>query len=347
MTMGFLTNLFSKVYIAVYIEDTECNILVHVVKGGKVKATDTKKYFLEKGKFSDSMNKYLMKWQNSYNLVYISTLLSGINQGASESCTKNQLVKIGVPIENVESKCISNTWQTYADVEDIGYTKNLFDFCGIDLMYNTFSLLHYNFKKELKDGVVYILYRKTSLSLAVFKNGSLSFSAYFLTHDEDENVFESAEEEVESEDGGEITVTAEADDELMFFEDEDLELDDLEDNLDEDDDDDDDDDSDDDKEKEKDDKDDSESSASEDDNNELNTIKSEKLFNLIKDSLDEYYKNSIYSSEFVNKIVFADTEGLADDVISYLNDELMIEVDRKEINIAEVLLNISKEEVGN
>jgi hypothetical protein len=339
MTMGFLTNLFSKVYIAVYIEDVECNILVHVVKGGKLKLTDSKKYFLEKGKFSDSMNKYLTKWQNSYNLVYISTLLSGMNQGASESCTKNQLVKIGVPIENIEIKCISNTWQTYADVEDIGHTKNLFDFSGVDLMYNTFSLLHYNFKSDLKDGVLYILYRKTSISLAIFKNGSLTFASYFLLHEDEENVFENTEEETEHEEGEEIEVSAEADDELMFFEDEDLELDDLEDNLDDDDDDV--------KEEEtkEEDKKEEDSSQNQNSDAEINSIKSEKLFNLIKDSLDEYYKNSIYSSEFVNKIVFADSASLSGDIISYLHEELMIEVEKKEINIPEVLAQLSKEEV--
>jgi hypothetical protein len=344
MTMGFLTSLFSKVYIAVYIEDTECNILVHIVKGGKIKQTETKKYFLEGGKFSDSMNKYLISWQNKYNLVYISTLLSGINQGASESCTKNQLVKIGVPIENIEIKCIANTWQTYADAEDIGYTRNLFDFTGIDLIYNTFSILHYKYKKEIRDGVLYVLYRKTSLSLAVFKNGTLSFSAYFLLHEEEANVFEETEDEHHDEDGEEISVSAENEDELMFFEDEDLELDDLEDNLDEDDDSD----SEESDDEEKDDKksDTKDEKSKDSDADELNTAKSEKLFNLIKDSLDEYYKSSLYSSEFINKIVFSDTDGLSNEVISYLHDELMIDVEQKQINVTEVLINLSKEEVG-
>lgn len=353
--MGILTRLFSKVHIAVYIEETECHILVQVVNGNTIKLQETKKFFLEKDIFSDTMNKYLLKWQSKYNLVYVSTLLSGLNQGASESCTKNQLVKIGVPINNVEVRCINNSWQTYADVEDIAYTRKLFDICGIDLMYNTFSLMYFYFKKDIKNNVLYILYRKTSLSLVVYKNSSVIFSAFFILHKEEDGIFENAMDHIkddEDDEEDEIVMGVsnskpKNDEELMFFEDEELDLDDLEDTTPKP------------KAPKKEEKkpepkqevvvkkDKSKQPIQQPQNIELSTIKGDRLFNLIKDSLDEFYKNSIYSSEFISRIVLADAQGLPSDIISYLNEELMIDVDHKIVNLAEVLANISKEEVGN
>ena len=68
------------------------------------------------------------------------------------------------------------------------------------------------------------------------------------------------------------------------------------------------------------------------------------MADFIKDSFNEFYKNPVYESAFIDKVYIADPYENSNDTKLILENELLLSVQIIEINIGEILCNFAIEE---
>jgi hypothetical protein len=348
--MGLVDSFYAKVYITVLIKDKECNINVEVIKNGSIKKRDTARYFLEKDMLSETMIRYLLSYKNRYSFVYISVLLVSQKQGAISGTLKSNLQKFDVNLQSVDVKVIENNFLIYSDVEELNLMQQRFEATNIDLILSPFALLHYQCRSQMRDSKtqMFILYKVDATVITIFKAGSLLFATFLPNHNEEDfsrtlikkkedmKIETKAEKDDDHED--------EEEDDLMFFDtddDDDSDEDDLEVSEPE-------------PEPEEEEPEVEEEPEEETEEEKLQRMleqssleKGQKLLVAIKDSLDEFYKSELYSSDFVSNIVIIDTDALGDQVNSFIEDELLIPVSRTDIEIKDLFMNITKAEVNS
>ncbi len=316
--------------ISVILEVKTCTVFVEIVKNSKVIKTEEKKFDINNAELSHEVIKYINSYQDNYKFTYIGTLLGSINQGAISGCTSNDFKKFGVRLDNIDFVCVNNMLGVYGVGDDIVTTQNKFNkTVGIDFIYSPFIVLYNFFKKELIDEArLYVLCQKSYVALAVFKEKRFIFGAYF-SIDTTEDTFKEEGEKPTSSEVNVSDVDKDSEDEdldeLVFFEDDEdvISLDDSD-----------------------------EEEIQEYENEEEGEVSSIESFqegvdlhNYIKSSIEEFYKNDKYETEFLSDIIIADGCSLTDDVIKYIQDELMLNVQTKEINIAKVTTDIIQKEV--
>ena len=323
---------FDIALISVILEVKTCTVFVKIVKNSKVINTEEKKFDINNAELSSEVIKYINSYQDNYKFTYIGTLLGSINQGAISGCKSDDFKKFGIRLDNIDFVCINNMLGVYGVDDDIVTTQNKFNkTVGIDFIYSPFVVLYQFFKKELIDEAkLYVLCQKSYVALAVFKEKRFIFGAYF-SIDTTEDTFkeEGAKPSSSEVDVSDVNKDSEDEDldELVFFEDDEdvISLDDsdeeeIEDYEDED-----------------------------EDESDLSSIESFQegvdLHNYIKSSIEEFYKNDKYETEFLSDIIIADSCSLTEDVKKYIEDELMLNVKTKEINIAKVTTDIMQKEV--
>lgn len=326
---------FDIAIISVILEVKSCNVFVKIVKNNRVIKTEEKRFDINNVELSREVINYINSYQDKYKFTYIGTLLGSINQGAINGCKPEDFKRFGVRINDIEYVCVNNMFGVYGFGDDILVSKNKFNkTVGIDFIYSPFIVLHQFFKKELTNETkLYVLCQKSYVALAIFKERRFIFGAYFSV-DTTEDTFkeEGAKPSISSSETNKDSNSGDADgenedlDELVFFEDDEDVI-----SLDE--------------------NDEAEISDSDEDadEGEISSIKSFQegvdLHNYIKSSIEEFYKNDKYETEFLSDIVIADDCNLTDEVIKYLQDELMLNVKAKKIDTAKVTADIIQREV--
>lgn len=62
-------------------------------------------------------------------------------------------------------------------------------------------------------------------------------------------------------------------------------------------------------------------------------------------SLKEFYHSDLYDSAFISKVKIYDDAGMNEEVIRYIEDELLLDTSAENINILEVISEIAEDEV--
>lgn len=321
-----LAPLFKVAIISVIVENRVCKILVQIVKSKKIIKSESKEFKVFDGRLTKDVAKYINSFEKKYKFTYVGTLLNSVNQGAIKGCLKGDFRKFGVAISDIDYLCINKMWAVYGFSEDIAIVKENFERdIGVDFIFSPFAILyefflnHFSSKPKL-----YILYLNNSVIMGVFKNKEFLFGAYFSSENA-EDTFESSpsnskDKEATSKDSDDL------DEELVFFEeDEDvISLDEEEDE--------------DEPSKEK--------SSKKDDISSMEEFKDGvNLKNFIKSAIEEFYKSDKYETEFLDDIVIANAHDLTEDVVSFIEGELMLKVEHTDIDMSKALAKIIKKEV--
>ena len=326
---------FSNVFIAVLAEKNEYILRYIVVKNEKIIINEDKRFPMDENKkLSSDIKEFLTSLENSYKFVYISYLLDSIGQNCAPTCNDKELSKYHVDKDKIVKICIDKKFSAYSLKSDIEWVKEIFDDTGIDFIFSPFVILH-NFihdKKQKTKSTLFLLYAENFITLLIFDKDLLVFSAFFKIpfkefnfsegddelKPEEENIVDGIElESIESEDEefeGFVDITKFDDDET------DMEEEILE-------------------------------SAKEDvatsTLDELELYGREVvIFKFISSAIEEYYKNDMYDSEFLEEIIIYNDSNISNDIITMIENDLFLDVELHSIDIKEEMINMSIKEAN-
>lgn len=339
---------FQNLFVAVVLSESECVLRCKVIQDGSVKKTFTKTFSLSGS--TDALDKnvenYLIALQEEYAFVYVAFLLGVMGQGAFEGTGKSAFTKHSVDINNVHYVVLNNQWTTYASYIEIKWAKNLFSEVGLDLLYAPFIILNdFVVSQKLKNKpTCYLLNCQDFFVLAIMEEKKLHFGAFFRTQSDtaftqtaEVNDWESETQEEGITNLGELSALMDEDEEeesLSGF----AALGDM---------------------------DDFQSVDSFSDVDEAKTLGHFKgidnvreedtnlelygrdllVYKYLKSSLEEYYHNPLYVSEFIEEIIIFDGYEVSSELIHQLEDELMMDVEIHKVDVSDRMCDIAIKEI--
>ncbi len=327
---------FSNVFIAVVAEKNEYILRYIVVKNGKIIINEDKIFPMDENKkLSSDIKEFLTSLESSYKFIYISYLLDSIGQNCVPTCSDKELPKYHIDKDKIVKICIDKKWSAYSLKSDIEWAKDIFKDVGVDFIFSPFVILH-NFihnKKQKTKNNLFLLYAENFIALSIFDGESLVFSAFFKIPFKEFNFSEEENDELKPEedgiiDGIELDSIESEDEEFEGFVDI-TKLDDDETDIEEE----------------------ILQSAKEDvatstfDDLELYG-REVVIFKFISSAVEEYYKNDMYDSEFLEEIIIYNDSNISNDIITMIENDLFLDVEIKSIDVKESMINISIEEVG-
>lgn len=358
--MGIRTVLqkkFPNLFVAIVLNETECELRCKVLKDGAIVKTFTKTFVITPPleALDKSLETYLMNLQDEYRFVYIAFLLGTLGQGAISGTANSAFSKNSIDVKNVHSVSLFNQWSAYASYIEIKWAKNLFAEVGLDFIYSPFIVLSdFVVSQKLKTKpTCYILNCQDFFILAVFEGKQLHFGAFFKTqtdtafsHSDSVDDWENEQEEagiIDSETLPEATPQEEENDEGIESLSELSELGEL---------------------SELDDVDSLRSTDSFSDVDDktlgayrgMEGLKEEDIslelygrdllvYKYLKTALEEYYHNPLYTSEFLDEIIIFDGYEISSDLIHQLEDELMMDVEIHKVDVSDRMCDIAIKEV--
>ena len=323
---------FSNVFISILVERNEYVLRYIVVKNEKIILNEDRQFSMEENKqLSSDMKKFLVSLQDRYKFVYISYLLNSIGQNCVPTCNENEFFKYNIDKEKIVHICVDSRWSAYSLKNDIEWIKEIFEEPGIDFIYSPFIILN-NFikdKDQKRKNNLFLLYTENFIALMIFDKDDLIFSAFFkipykefdfsqdddLSVEDSESIFEGIElDNIESEDEDlESFVDITKLDEESDTEDEILES--------------------------------AKERVATSALDELELYGKEVvIFKFISSAIEEYYKNDIYESEFLEEIIIYNDSNISNDIITMIENDLFLDVEIHSIDIKEEMINMSIKE---
>lgn len=335
---------FSNIFISIVQQDSEWTIFSKVVKNGVIKNKFSKSFETSsRDNVPPKMEKYLDNLQEEYNFAYVALFLDSMGQGAISGTTASDFEKNSVDMKSVTQINVDNSWSIYASFIDINWVKKLFKNSGLDFIYSPFMVQDRLIKQQKlkEDPTLYVLNHNDSVAISVFENGNLLFGAYFQTTTDDklsdgEEDWDNASEEEGLDDLIELDTMD--DNEMGGIDD----LDDL---------------------NELDDLDSNEISSgfqeTAEEKRSLGHFDDEEdfessdlelfgrdilLYKFLTSSLKEFYKNPLYKSSFIDRIVIHDGYEVSSELIDMIENDLLMDIEMHKININEAVCDISIKE---
>ena len=337
---------FQNLFVSVVFNESECTLRCKVVQNDAIKKTFGKTFNIEFSQeaLDQNVENYIIALQEEYQFVYIAFLLNSMGQGAIEGYNNASFKKFDVDVQNVHHTSISNLWSVYASHIEIKWAKNIFSEIGLDLIYSPFVILNdFVISQKLKNKpTCYILNCQDFFVLAIFEDRRVHFGAFFKTQNDtsfarssETNDWESEEKEENITDDGELPEIEDIDNDEMS------DLADIGDI------------------------DDFRSVDSFADVDEVKTLghfagihnvsqedsslelygRDLLVYKYLKSSLEEYYHNPAYKSEFIEEIIIFDGYEISSDLIRQLEDELMMDVEIHKVDVADRMCDIAIKEI--
>ncbi len=337
-----LSKLFEGLYLKIFV-----NIIVYHSKSivyievcNKDKVLDSMEESFESTGLNAKMYKFIKSYTEESPFHYISVLDTSISQGAAPTCKSNE---ISLFFDSASSKqlCYADRWTYYTSNPDLHLLKKEYSSLGVDFVFSPFVILAKFFKDKIDSHMsMYILVEDTFLSLAVFDHSELLFAEHLDMENNkdtddllmDDGSIQNLEFELESS----VNLDdIDADDDIGELDDfGDIEdLDDFEDidefsEIKED-----------------------EEEFIEEDNEEYTRNEAEgfnedyQRFALIKSSLNHFYKDDKYKSQFVESVYIADGVGISSDLKKYLEEEMFLSVFVRRIDLSAEVCELAKAEL--
>ena len=359
----WVASFYPKVYIGMYIRDDVCDISVDFEKNGVLKKHIRKEFKLEDGQFSPELEEFLQSMSDETVFCYTGILNSAAAQGALPVSNVHEAEEF----EDLSSanliKREDENWLVYTSNLELSQLQSQLNDVGVDLIISPFFILTNFFSDKIDDKcTMYLLNQSDALTMAIFEDGKLLYGNHF--------TFRESEEEEEVQLGEDDAMLQEEADELDLSMDIDLESLDDDDSEEEEIDDDDD---------ELEGIDELDDLGELDDLQELDDLEgmdemeefseetavtstasiSEedveasmdgadiefKRYELVSKSLNTFYHDNRYKSDFIEDIYIADSTEDSDDFTRFLEEELFVTVHRRSVDVAEILTLLTKKEI--
>ncbi len=325
--MGLLKAIKKRLtiqYIGVIVHEDSCFVKVKRVKNDTTVLEEEKRFEIaSKEKLTKEVIDYLNHLQEEIEQTYVALFLNSYGQGVVPLCEREAYEKFHIEYEHVKSICVGQKYSIYASNIDIKWAERLFEKVGLDFLFSPFLMVD-NLRKKgaRKDGVVlYMLSSRNSITIMIFEREELLYGTFINIAKEEDLLNTDFSEDIEE------------DDELLDEIDLDMELEEsdvISDIL--------------------------EAGGTETKSSVLEeepTIKL-KLFGqdlrLVKyfdASLREFYENDLYKSNFVTYVQIFDSTDMNSDIITYLKEQLLVDIDVKKIDIEDELIALIMQEVAH
>jgi len=320
---GLIKKLVRTAYISIIKDGDSCDVCVKVLKNKKELSSENKRFSMDTKESAKLLYEFIANQYEKYKIVYTASIINSINQGGVPGCDKKNFQKYEIDTTNATVVCIDKTWSIFASNYDIESTiKDYEDFGGLDCLFSSIVVLKRFFTNDLgSTPTLCILKQKTSATIAILTNNTMLFASYVILKTE------STEEEPTKKDdkifGDEESLDEER---LVDLDDIALELKDSSgfdfESMD------------------------SSSSEDTDANISIESLGSDlRILEFVKTSLTQFYKNDMYESSFIEKIMIADPYFEAPDIKNLLENELMMSVEHKKIELSEITAALAVEEV--
>lgn len=324
-----IRHLLCTVVVGVEIDNRFCYVTTKFYKRSKVVEIQTKVFKTISAELPMSAVRYINAIRLKKPFTYISSLSTSIIQGVMNTANKDDFIKYGVNIVDVESKRIDD-WFVYCSKEGIAETKKQFLKIGVDFVISPFILLHYLIKCIGDDACnLYILFQKSNITMMIVKGSKeVLFGAYYileskidlrdntdkkrLSKDLDDIEESNATKNINNElaNLGDLGDESDRDEELIEF---------LKD----------------------------ESDGTSKENVSTNHEESFDDFSrvsyaakFIQSAVSEFYNNEIYKSDFITQIVLFNPHEIDEKVLKHIANVTMLDLDIRSCNISEVLSDL-------
>lgn len=339
-----------RVHISIVHDDRKYYITSRFV-GKNGSESESKVYDVVGDKMPPIMVKYLRGIQKKHPYSYVSTILSTINAGAIHACDEEAYQKMHIETDSIVKVCVDKSWSAYSSVYAIDEVKHFYeDAGGIDYIFPQEIIVKHLLSDEVVEGqCIYIMTAGSFAVVTVFSENGLLYSAHFIYKEEEEAM--GLEDEIDEMDevSDMIEETQKDSDEIEEV----LQLEDIDDNdlfdggledLDE---------LEDIESPEFDDIDTLEEPEDDLALEEEETIedaiglskKDQLLCEFLHNSIEDFYKNSFYKSEFIQRAKIFDgchgDQSTGEVLNRYIKDELMLESEIEKIDLGDVLCDIS------
>lgn len=326
MLSKLFESLYLKVYVNIVVKRFKSEVYIEICNKQSVVSTLSETF--DTTSVNTKMHNFIEEHIAETPFFYISVLDSSHPQGASPTCELHEMPKY-YDVDSSQYKCFDKQWSYYTSTHEINLLKHRYEKVGVDLIFSPFVLLANFFKDKLNSTMtLLILVEDNAMSLSIFNHSVLLYAEHLdMQHSEEtdelimeDNVNDELElelmddsinlEEVDAmddmdslDDFGDIEDLDSIEDIDDFEEDQDLETDFIED------------------------MDEEESLDGENNTGEVGGFNEDyQRFSLIQSSVNNFYQDSKYDSEFVESVYVADGVGVSSDLKRYLEEEMFLNV---------------------
>ena len=341
MFSKFYEDLYLKALVNIVIGSSKTFVYIEMLnKAGIVHSYEEE---FEAKYLSAEMYEFIQSNIKETPYFYISILDNSSSQGALPTCTKN---KTGYfyDLSASEYKCYDNKWTYYTSKNDMYEIEKVYKKIGIDFIFSPFLILANFFKDKINTHLaMFILVEESAISLSIFENSELLFAEYLdldgevlsegLAISRDEDLLLDEDDSIDLDDLDSIDEIEDLDELDSFGDIADLdsidELDEFDDTKD--------------VENELLDNEDIQDFSSD----ESDGVNEEyQRFSLIQDSVNSFYKNEKFESEFIENVYIGDSVGLSGDLKKYFEEEMFFNVYIRRLNLAVELCEMTKMELS-
>lgn len=304
--MYLISKAYQKVIISIELNLKTCRMLISYA--------NSKEEFIYKtvnGDMPIEAIKHIRKIKNQYPYTYVATMSGAKNQGLISGNKTNLFNKFGLNPKQLSIMLINKSWFIYIGKVDIQKEKNKFSkIYGIDFIFSPFVVIYERVRKYLDSSdnskKLYLLQEKYSCSLLIADSTKIYLGKYLIF---EKDYFE---EEKESTKSNVIEFDSLSSiDENIIIKDLDTKI-----------------------------------------HDDINTAElgelsmASHMMEIIKGTIDNFYNDDRYAGDFVEELLILDSYGISDNVISYLRDNIMIDIQFLQVDICEEILKLSKMELN-
>ena len=332
----FFESLYLKVFVNIVVKNSTTDVYIELCSSKGV--IDNVEDNFNTTNMSEEMLEFITSYTRESPFSYFSLLDVSLFQGAIPTCSKNKL-SYYYDISASEYKCHDKKWTYYTSKSDLYDIERRYKDTGIDFVFSPFSVLTNFFKDKVNSHhAMYILVQEGFISLAVFDTSELLFAQHLdmgKITESDDLLIDDSDDILDLEDGIDLEDidVMDADDSLEDFSDiEDLdsleEIDEFSENKD--------------VEEEFYHEEDAESAQSD----ESGFNEDYQRFSLIQSSINHFYKDDKFESQFIENVYIADGVGISSDLKRYLEEEMFLNVYVRHLELGVEVSALAREEVG-
>ncbi|RAX54954.1 hypothetical protein CCY99_02085 [Helicobacter sp. 16-1353] len=307
--MSFFSRMYQKVIISIDLDMKTCRLRI-TYHNNKHMKQEERSYKTINADFPIEAAKYIRRIKNKYPFTYIGTMSRSANQGLINGNKIDIFNKFGLDINALTIMLINKKWFVYISKESIQNYKNKFNKVnGVDFIFSPFIIIYEKIKNRLEEAKkLYILQEKTSTSLLVADKDGIYFGNYII-FEEDNFVDEIKENDTKQNDTIEFDAIDDIDENIIIkdFDKTNYEI------------------------------------SSTGGLSELSIAN--HMIEIIKETLNNFYKDDRYASDFIDELLILDGYGINDNALIHLKNNTMMETHFLRIDICEEIEKLVKLEL--
>ncbi len=303
--MGFLGRLYQKVIISVDIDVQTCKVKVAHHKNPN--NNEEKSFKTVNGDLPIEAAKYIRYFQNRFPFTYIATMARVQKQGLINGNKLKKFEEFSLNPSALTIMLVNRKWFAYIDKEEMSHFKSKFSkIRGVDFIFSPFCLVFEKIKSRLDSTKkLYILQEVGACTLLIADIDGVYFGNYM--------VFEQNNLELTQEAEG-------SDDEVVKFEaiseiNENIIIKDFE----------------------------RGEEVTQSNLSDLNIANT--MINIIKETLNNFYKDERYASDFIEELLILDAFGISDYAITHLTNNIMLETQFLRVDVCSEIEKLVKMEL--